>query len=816
MVSAEAEEKVKTITEEAIQCLERGNLKQATILLRQASSIAPNNPSLESAWNRLKDVEDKSNLVQACVVWLKTTKVEDGKLALNIVLKRSFVNNDAKEAFELLLSHYGENNIADKLTGLLMESHAVKTVVGDYSRNNPTRFFEQMFERGDLSIEGLVSILLDTSSWRNVDNQLEGQKNMLQLALAKLMDVDIDHLERAMKVTCRLLAMNALNLYGVVESSGLSVILDALNIRSRSDLRSYAILAVAKLMESVPDKTQEHLTSYITTQIADPTADRLIAALSTAAMVFPIATEKAVALFLSPGFISSLIPLIEMKDNLIINESMLELLSAACVDKACRQEIREHCTNWLTGIASSKLSEKNASLASLVLVKIKDKDSKESGVVDQDSQTDVLVSKFQSLILSSNEKERVTAVEGLAYTSLDPNVKEILAKDEMFLKNLTRKLAEIPSDSPFAFGALSILSNLTSYPPVLSEKQRKLLELKAYANASKPTVVHSRETDSSVSGRCKAVINAGILPVLISISRTASYALFSLIAKILLSLNKEITNRGLLAQQGAVKLLIRVHERLINDSSNDPDRKVAARDAAQALARVLISVNPHHAFPRSTPVSSTLAVRHLTPLLHDDPYSEERDLLPTFEALLALTNLASTDDETRDVIIRLSWAEVENLLLSSNVLVQRASTELICNLMASPQCVTKFADGSKSAANRLHILLGLADMDDTATRRAAAGALAMLSEWDTAANAIIEREKGIKILLQLCAENSEEMKYRGIASIHNLVLSPAETGRKGKQQIQVEGGIAIIKTMLKESRDHKVISLGADCLKSIL
>ena len=816
MVDTKAEEKADKILEEAVNCLNEGNLKQATNLLRQASTVDSDHPRLDAIWDRLKDAEGKSSLVQACLAWLRSERAEDGKLALNVILKGDFGENDAKEAFELLLSHHGESGIADKLSGLLMENRMLRIRLCDCLSTNLTKIFNQMFERGDLSIEGLVSILLDTSSWTNIDLQTEGQKNVLRLALAKLMAVNRDHPERAMKVICRLLAMNALALYSVVEASGISVILDALDIRSKSDLRSYAILTIAKLMEIAPDKTQEQLMSYITTQIAEPTADKLIVALSTAATAFPIATEKAVSLFLSPGFVSSLLPLIEIKSNSIIDESMLELLSAASVDKACRQEIREHCLHWLTKIAGSESSAKNASLASLVLVKIKNEGNDEHGKKDKGCHMTNLVSRFQGLILSSDEKERVTAVEGLAYSSLDPKVKEALTNNQTFLRNLILKLAETPSDSTFAFGALSVLANLTSYPPVLSEKQKKILELKAYANASKPTDKDPQDGDISVLARCKAVINAGVLPVLISVGKVASYALLSLIARILLSLSKERANRGVLAQQGAVKLLIRVHDRLVDDSNKDPDREVAARNAAQALARLLISINPHHAFPRSAPVSSTLAVRHLIVLLHDDPYSEERDLLPTFEALLALTNLASLEDETRDVILRLSWEEVENLLLSSNVLVQRASTELVCNLMASPQCVTKFADGSKRAASRLHILLGLADMDDLATRRAAAGALAMLSEWDAAAKAIVERDKGVKILLHLCAEESEEMRYRGIACIHNLLISPAEFGRKGRQLVQVEGGVAIIKSMLRESRDHKVISLGADCLKSIV
>ena len=816
MSGKDTEDKANAIIEEALQCINRGNQKQATILLRQASAISPKNQNLRNAWNRLKDVEDKSSLVQACLIWLESTGDDDGKAALNVVLKRNFAGNDAKEAFELLLSHHGSSKIADKLNGLLMETHDVRKVVAGLLSNEPSDFFQQMFERGDLSVDGLVSVLLDSSIWGNAESKVNSQKNILQLALAKLTIVGAENVERAMKIVCRLLAMNASILHNVIRTSALNVILDALDIRSKSNFRTYAILAIAKLMDSAPEKTQNHLMSYITTRIEEPTVDNLVYALSCAATAFPIATEKAVTFFLSPGFLPSLIPLIESKCNAFIDEATLEVLSAACVDKACRKEIVRYCTHWLMTKSSSKKDEKIASLASLVLIKVKGKDTNASGIAVEECQTDAVILKFQGLIFSSDEKEKVTAVEGLAYLSLNPEVKENLAYGQDFLKNLVKKLSEFSCNSTFAFGALSILSNLTAYQPVLSEKQKKILELRAYANASKPTHPDSRDDDNTVSARCKAVLTADLVPVLTIIYNTASYALLSLITQILLSLSKEAAHRGILAQQGTIKLLIRVYQRLTENDSKNPDRKIEAQNAAQALARVLISVNPHHAFPRSASVSSSLAVRYLIPLLCDDSCSEERDLLPTFEALLALTNLASTDDETRDIIMRLSWTEVENLLLSSNVLVQRASTELICNLMASPQCVAKFADGSKAASNRIHILLALADMDDLATRRAAAGALAMLSEWDSAADAIVNREKGIKILLGLCTESSEEMRYRGVACIHNIIFAPADVGKKGKQKVQTDGGIEILKTMLRDSRDHKVISLGAECLKGIL
>lgn len=128
----------------------------------------------------------------------------------------------------------------------------------------------------------------------------------------------------------------------------------------------------------------------------------------------------------------------------------------------------------------------------------------------------------------------------------------------------------------------------------------------------------------------------------------------------------------------------------------------------------------------------------------------------------------------------------------------------------------KFADGSPQAKNRLHILLALADVDDVPTRRAAGGALAMLTEWDKAAEAVVEKERGIKILLGMC-EDGDEMRHRGVVSLLNLVSVPDESiARRAIEGIQREDGVEILKNMLRASRDQQVLGLGVEVLKKVI
>lgn len=411
----------------------------------------------------------------------------------------------------------------------------------------------------------------------------------------------------------------------------------------------------------------------------------------------------------------------------------------------------------------------------------------------------------------SRDTGQQSSIEGLAYASLQPKVKEKLASDKAFLKNLIAALSAAPAKSPTTYGALSILANLTAYMPTLTEEQKRMTQLKAYANAGKSSIKpEPLNDDEHAAARCQAVFEAGVIPVLVTHSQHGSTASLSLVVSIVFSISKTAKIRGQIAQQGGVKLLLHAYSVL------PLEVMTARRTTAHALARILITTNPAHVFGGSNPLSLTQAVRPLLLLLSDDPTTEHRDLLPVFESLLALTNLASTDDTARNPIIRLAFQQIEEILLSNNKMVTRAAVELICNLMQSPECVAKFADGGKQASQRMHILLALADSEDFATRRAAGGALASLTEWDTAVNAILERDRGLTILLALCKEDEEELRHRGVVCILNIITAPGKVGEWGVKKMKEESGTETLKECLKKSRSQEVLDITVEALKLLL
>ncbi|TVY91063.1 Ring assembly protein [Lachnellula willkommii] len=629
-------------------------------------------------------------------------------------------------------------------------------------------------------------------------------------------------------------------LYQLVDSDFVDTILGYLDMRQSPIVRGHATLTTSAYLKAAGDQGVELLSQFFYSRVGKGTYDDFIIAFSVAASIFPIVPDITATLFLSEGFVPNLGPLMKRKwKSKKVEQAALEMLNTACMNTPCREAIKKYCIEWLEEIVNDVPadfpevhsperhhvaedgsiqqrihSEPVRNLAAVVLAKLQAVPSApdpgtEERVQVATTSMEELSDMFKNMLSADGAQQ--SSIEGLAYASLQPKVKEKLASDKPFLKKLVKALAEAPAKSPATYGALSTLMNLTTYLPVMSEEQKRMGQLKNYANASKSSSKPDPlNDDDHVSKRCEAVFEAGVIPVLVTHSQHGSVASLALVVSIVFSLSKNPKIRGQMAQQGAIKLLLHAYSLFPEDNT------AARRTTGHALSRILISTNPQHIFGGSNPLSLTSAIRPLVLLLSDDPNVEQRDLLPVFESLLALTNLASTDDTARNAIIRISFPQIEELLLSNNKMVTRASVELICNLMLSPEGVAKFADGGKQASQRMHILLALTDAEDFATRRAAGGALASLTEWDTAVNAILERDRGVKLLLGMCKDDGEELRHRGAVCVLNVLTAPDKVGEWGIKKVKDEGGIDALKECLKKSRSQEVLEITVEALKKLL
>ncbi|KAF4125878.1 protein unc-45 [Geosmithia morbida] len=633
----------------------------------------------------------------------------------------------------------------------------------------------------------------------------------------------------------------------VIDDDCVDTLLCYLDMRQEESVRGHAILTTSAYLKTAGDAGSKSMSAFFFDRVKRGTYDDYIVAFSVAAQTFPIVPDLTADLFLSEGFLSSLGPLMGRKwKSRKVETACLEMLNAACMNARCREAIQKYCVQWLEevieqeptevvrsmnqdpnlhseggSISMRRHSELVQNLAAVILAKLGAVPTKPEGKRDPGehprvgpavSTMEELSGLFTNMVMRDDVHVRQHSIEGLAYSSLQAPIKEKIAGDKDLLKQLVKILSDSRPRSAITYGVLSIFCNLTRFLPVMTEEQKKMNQLKAYADAAgKLSGPSPLDDNEHVAKRCKAVFDAGITPVLVTHGKHDSPASLSLITAILHSLAADKKLRGQLSQQGAVRLLLAASAGLPETES------VARRQAAQALARILISTNPALVFGGNQATFAQAAIRPLVAIIPPDPASEVRDLLPTFESLMALTNLASMDDDNvRQDIVRLSWPDLEEQLLSPNQLVSKAAVELVCNLMQSGEAIALYADGSPKAKARINVLLALADSEDEGTRSAAGGALGTLTAYDEVVRSIIDRERGLKVILTLCLDDNEDLRHRGVYSVYNMVSLEDDIGNEVREKVKAEGGLEVLKESIKKSRRPEVLKVAVTAMKKIM
>ncbi|RMD43547.1 hypothetical protein DV735_g1519, partial [Chaetothyriales sp. CBS 134920] len=799
-----SQEKAALLAGEALTLFREGRKDEASRKLREAAALSHDNPHVQAAFLEIHNEENRSQLLELCRRYTLYHDQKAGEDAVKYLRSAEAVNaaSTAVECLQLILDcpQSTLSSSQDAIIALLAShSSQVRLYFAKELETRTTEFFDNIYDRGDEAANCLRNIVLNPSLWPNEAARQHVEDELFQLFLAKLMETGHDHDGRALKGIALLLIADTFRLHQFVDEDGYDALLTSLDCRLPPDVRGEATLVLSKFLEVAEEVGNQNYARFISSRLAKKKADDLIIAFSAGTSLFPITPATSAQLLLKEGFLASIVALDKNSSNSVVYDSFLALLNAACIDGANGKG-------------------KQASTAANILAKLRTSGAKP---VDQKAgKTDDDVSELVDLF-----------TQGLAYTSLRPEVKERLAKDQNFLKHLLEAIESNMNVPEIVVGGLSIVSNLTHFQPTLSEEQKRISQLKAYANASKPVEVNPLEKDERVQGRCTALVDAGVVSTLVKLNKTGSGAQSQLTDQILASLARNKSDRGKLAQQGAVRLLVQHAQRAgqaQSTSTTTPSKSpkpawtATAPDqhAAHALAKILISLNPSHVFPASGTPHISDAVPPLVLLLQpadDGPFSDQpRDLLPVFESLLALTNLASSSDPSAaSTIIRLGWDKVEDLMLNDNVMLRRAATELICNLSALPLGAAKFADGSQRAKQRLRIVVAMADVDDNKTQLAAGGALAMLSQHDGVVPAILDVPRGVEIVLDLVGHEDEALVHRGLVVLQSLVCGEGENGRRGREAVIKQGGADKVQAALKKTKAVEVLQVGVEVLKAL-
>ncbi|XP_039614737.1 protein unc-45 homolog B isoform X1 [Polypterus senegalus] len=391
-------------------------------------------------------------------------------------------------------------------------------------------------------------------------------------------------------------------------------------------------------------------------------------------------------------------------------------------------------------------------------------------------------------------RTRKWAVEGLAYLTMDADVKDDFVEDELAMRAMFELCKS--QDKTILYAVASTLVNCTnSY-----EKKEIIPELVQLAKFSKQHVPeqHPKDKKDFVEKRVKRLLKAGVTSALACMVKADSTILTDqtkeLLARVFLALSENPKDRGFIVAQGGGKALIPLALE---------GTELGKGKASHALAKIAASSNPETAFPGERIYE---VVRPLVSLLNT-----EKDGLQNYEALLSLTNLSGMSEKLRKKIIKENaLADIENYMFEEHDQIRQAATECMCNLTVCKEVQERFmAEGN----DRLKLLVLLCGEDDFKVQRAAAGALAMLTAAQkTLCTKVTEvTTQWLEILQRLCLHEKPEVQHRGVVIVFNMINADNELARK-----LIESEMLEILTVLAKLEDdpHKqeAIDVARSCL----
>ncbi|XP_006176604.1 protein unc-45 homolog B isoform X1 [Camelus ferus] len=395
---------------------------------------------------------------------------------------------------------------------------------------------------------------------------------------------------------------------------------------------------------------------------------------------------------------------------------------------------------------------------------------------------------------SIDTRTRRWAVEGLAYLTLDADVKDDFVQDIPALQAMF-ELAKTP-DKTILYSVATTLVNCTNSYDV-KEVIPELVQLAKFSKQHVPEE-HPKDKKDFVDMRVKRLLKAGVISTLACMVKADNAILTDqtkeLLARVFLALCDNPKDRGTIVAQGGGKALIPL-------ALEGTD--VGKVKAAHALAKIAAVSNPDIAFPGERVYE---VVRPLVSLL-----DTERDGLQNYEALLGLTNLSERSDKLRQKIFKeKALPDIENYMFENHDQLRQAATECMCNMVVNKEVQERFlADGN----DRLKLVVLLCGEDDDKVQNAAAGALAML----TAAHKKLclkmtqVTTQWLEILQRLCLHDRLSVQHRGLVIAYNLLAADAELAKK-----LVESELLEILTVVgKQEPDEKraaVVQTARECL----
>lgn len=390
---------------------------------------------------------------------------------------------------------------------------------------------------------------------------------------------------------------------------------------------------------------------------------------------------------------------------------------------------------------------------------------------------------------SKDHDMRRWAVEGLSYLTLDADVKEKLVEDRPAIQAMI-ELAKT-GDQSCLYGVVTTLVNLCN----AYEKQEILPEMVELAKFAKHHIPEEHELDDPdfVDKRISILGKEGVTSALVALSKTESDNSKELIARVFNALCSLQDLRGIVVQQGGTKVLLSMSQSGTTKGKNQ---------AAQALARIGITIKPDVAFPGERCLE---VIKPLSALLHQDCSA-----LENFESLMCLCNIAyESEKNRRKIFADCGLPKIEAFFSEDHVMLKRAAAQLLTNMTMSED-VVKVHEGEN---DRVKLLCLISQDEDEDTAIAAAGGLAVLTSTSKiCCSKVLEINNWHEMFHFLLANPNVKIQYPGIYTLYNIMNADRGLAEKIIATDIMEILMALIK--LDDDSRKNVKEYAEKCLKT--
>ncbi|ODQ80111.1 hypothetical protein BABINDRAFT_128769 [Babjeviella inositovora NRRL Y-12698] len=652
------------------------------------------------------------------------------------------------------------------------------------------RLLAVLYRSGDTG--RALAMLLDSNDTVLTDRFLSVIKAQLKV-LAKETTCDTEWCNQLVFYLAVLLVLASLRAFRVQFLTLILPFATCGKAADRKRIHSHLAILVATfsdLTAELPNEThlevQQHLELLIENS-AESFADfsQLITLLG---ILFPVLPEPCRGIFLS-GLFQAVIQHYYTGKASIAESShkrmSLDVLSCfceACADESCREVICSY-SPVLWDMTDNAFREIRI-LATLILVKIQNESQKlEQERALKGQKVAGRMGQLYDMAITNVQAETGDylgpANETLAYLTLIPRYRKQMRGNETLLEfwmgllvNAVKETS-VP-DSSLLYGIVTILEKLSDIQEPVSADGKTKRFMEEYAKRAQTGVEEEREESTEQisafnSGlltrhQLVSIFTANTLMSRESISAAAKNSVAKIVYNIAWPVGDKATKHQIVIQ-GGLNLLIE-YLLLYSDinaegftRSGSNARGDARLYALRALAKVLIANNPLLVFKKYAVLT---VVPFLVELLGSSD-SEELTALDGYEALLALTNLASLDDMSlKNTIVKRAFGRIYELLTTSpKEEMQTACLELLNNVITSPVCLEHFFDldtpkTADSLRARLDYLLLQVDSENSRIQSIVLGLLINASEYEFISMLLAGEEKLARNLFSILTIQTED------------------------------------------------------------